>query len=59
MEITPKLSKAAIGGCQVYKDLYEKQFDLTKPVRMGIIVELDDPNYHDALKKLDIRLWVV
>lgn len=59
MEITPKLSKAAIGGCQVYKELYEKEFKPNLPVKMGIIVEMDDPNYHSMLEKLKIRLWVV
>jgi len=59
MEITPKLSKMAIGGCLAYKDLYEKQFKPDLPVKMGIIVEVDDPNYHSTLEKLDIRLWVV
>ena len=59
MEITPKLSKAAIGGCMAYKDLYEKQFKPDLPVKMGIIVEVDDPAYHSTLKNNDIRLWVV
>jgi len=59
MEITPKLSKAAIGGCQVYKELYEKEFKPKLPVKMGIIVEMDDPNYHSMLEKLGITLWVV
>lgn len=59
MEITPLLSKPAIGGCQVYQDLYIKQFKPEKPVKLGIIVEVDDPAYHDTLKKLNIELWVV
>jgi len=59
IEITPKLSKAAVGGCEVYKELYEKQFKPELPVKMGIIVEMDDPNYHSTLEKLDIKLWVV
>lgn len=59
MEITPKVSKAAIGGCLAYADLYDKQFKPTKTVNCGIIVEVDDPAYHDTLKKLDISLWVV
>jgi len=59
MEITPLLSKPAIGGCLAYKDMYEKQFKPEKPVRCGIIVEVDDPAYHDTLKNLDIELWVV
>lgn len=59
MEITPKLSKAAVGGCEVYKDLYEKLFEPELPIKLGIIVEMDDPNYHSTLEKLDIRLWVV
>ena len=59
MEITPKVSKAAVGGCLTYKELYVKQFKPSKPVKMGIIVEVDDPAYHDTLKKLNIELWVV
>lgn len=59
MEITPKLSKAAIGGCLAYRDLYINQFNPEKAVKCGIIVEMDDPNYHSTLEKLDIKLWVV
>lgn len=59
MEITPKVSKAAIGGCIAYRDMYLRNFIPTKPVKLGIIVELDDPNYHPTLKALRIRLWVV
>jgi len=59
MEITPLLSKAAVGGCQVYKELYEKQFKPDLPVKMGIIVEVDDPAYHSTLKNNNISLWVV
>jgi len=59
MEITPKVSKASVGGCMTYKDLYIKQYSPTKPVKLGIIVEVDDEAYHDTLKKNDIKLWVV
>ena len=59
MEITPLLSKAAVGGCQVYKDLYLQQYKPSKPVKCGIIVEVDDPAYHDTLKNNKIALWVV
>lgn len=59
MEITPLLSKPAIGGCLAYKDMYVKQFKPSKPVRCGIIVEVDDPAYQDTLKNLEIALWVV
>jgi len=59
IEITPKVSKAAVGGCLTYKDLYEKQFNPEKPVKLGMIVEVDDPAYHNTLKNLDITLWVV
>jgi len=59
MEITPKLSKAAVGGCQLYKSMYELQFKPEKPVKMGIIVEVDDPAYHPVCKALRIRYWVV
>jgi len=59
MEITPLLSKAAVGGCQVYKDLYEKQYKPDKPVRLGIIVGVDDPAYHSTLENNNISLWVV
>jgi len=59
MEITPKVSKAAVGGCLTYKELYEKEFKPSKPVKMGIICEFDDPGYHPILKKEKIGLWVV
>lgn len=59
MEITPKVSKAAIGGVLSYKDMYIKEYRPTKPVKLGIIVEVDDEAYHDTLKKNDIKLWVV
>ena len=59
MEITPKVSKAAVGGCLFYKQLYIEQFHPTKPVNLGIICEMDDPAYHQILKNNDIRLWVV
>ncbi|GAH91292.1 unnamed protein product, partial [marine sediment metagenome] len=41
MEITPKVSKASVGGCIAYRDLYIKQFQPEKPVKCGIIVEMD------------------
>jgi len=59
MEITPKLSKAAIGGCLSYRDMYIKLFQPSLPVKMGIIVEVDDQAYHDTLKNYEIQLWVV
>lgn len=59
MEITPKVSKASVGGCLAYRDLYIKQFKPEKPVKCGIIVEMDDPAYHDTLKNNEIALWVV
>lgn len=59
MEITPKVSKAAIGGVLSYKDMYIKEYKPTLPVKLGIIVEVDDEAYHDTLKKNDITLWVV
>jgi len=59
MEVTPKVSKAAVGGCLTYKELYEKEFKPSLPVKLGIICEMDDPAYHSVLKSNDIRLWVV
>lgn len=58
-EITPKVSKAAIGGCLTYKNLYKKQYRPSKPIKCGIIVEVDDEAYHDTLKELDLLLYVV
>ena len=59
MEITPKLSKPAVGGCLVYKNLYVKQFQPKVPVKLGIIVEVDDPAYHETCKRLGITWYVV
>jgi len=58
-EITPKVSKAAVGGVLTYRDLYIKQFKPHVPVHVGIIVEMDDKAYHPTLDKLGIKLWVV
>jgi len=59
LEVTPKLSKAAIGGVETYRDLYIKQFKPKYPVHLGIVVEVDDRAYHDTLRKYGIKLWVV
>jgi len=59
IEVTPKVSKAAIGGCITYRDLYIKQFNPEKEVKLGIIVEMDDPAYHSTLENNKIALWVV
>ena len=59
LEVTPKLSKAAIGGCVTYRELYMKQFNPKYPVHLGIVVEVDDLAYHDTLKRYGITLWVV
>jgi len=59
MEITPKLSKAAIGGVAVYRDLYQKQYKPNVPVFVGVICELDDPAYAPFAKERNIRVWVV
>jgi len=59
MEITPKLSKPAVGGVLVYRDLYLTQFKPDVPTKMGIIVEVDDPAYHKTCKKNNIEWWVV
>jgi len=58
-EITPKVSKAAVGGCLTYKELYEELFKPSLPVKLGIICEMDDKAYHPTLDKLGIELWVV
>ena len=58
-EITPKVSKAAVGGVLTYRDLYIEQFKPKVPVYVGIIVEMDDKAYHPTLDKLGIELWVV
>jgi len=59
LEITPKLSKAAIGGVLTYRDLYQEQYRPGVPVFVGIVVEVDDPAYHPTLQKNNIKLWVV
>lgn len=59
LEVTPKLSKAAIGGCVTYRELYERQFKPKFPVHLGIVVEVDDLAYHDTIRRYGITLWVV
>lgn len=59
IEVTPKLSKTAIGGCITYRELYMKQFTPKYPVHIGIVVEVDDLAYHDTIRRYGITLWVV
>jgi len=59
LEVTPKLSKAAIGGVVTYRDMYMKQFNPRAPTNVGIVVEVDDLAYHATLQKYGIKLWVV
>jgi len=59
LEVTPKLSKAAIGGCITYRELYIKQFKPKDPVHLGIGVEVDDLAYHPTISRFGIHLWVV
>ena len=59
IEITPKLSKPAVGGCLLYKDLYLEQLKPDVPVKLGIVVEVDDSAYHKTCRKNNITWWVV
>jgi hypothetical protein len=59
IEITPKLSKTAIGGVVTYREMYMKQFHPGKPTNVGIVVEVDDLAYHDTMNRYGITLWVV
>lgn len=59
LEVTPKLSKAAIGGCITYRELYMRQFNPKFPVHLGIVVEVDDLAYHDTANRYGIKIWVV
>jgi len=59
IEITPKLSKAPLGGVLTYRDLYKKQYKPGLPVKVGVVVEVDDPAYHDTYKKYGVSWWVV
>jgi hypothetical protein len=59
LEVTPKLSKAAIGGVVTYREMYMKQFNPPTPTNVGIVVEVDDLAYHDTMNRYGIKLWVV
>ena len=59
IEITPKLSKAAVGGCLFYRELYKEQYKPGVPVFCAVVCEVDDPAYHIITKKESIRVWVV
>lgn len=59
LEVTPKLGKAVVGGILMYKYMYEDQYSPMLPVRLGIIVAMDDPSYHPLLEREHIKLWVV
>jgi len=59
LEVTPKVSKAAVGGVLLYKQLYRAQYKPFLPVHLGMVVAIDDPAYHQLLKENNIRLWIV
>lgn len=59
LEITPKLSKASIGGVVTYREMYMKEFNPGTPTNVGIVVEVDDLAYHATLDRYGIKLWVV
>jgi len=59
LEVTPKLSKAAVGGCTVYRQLYMEQFKPGVPTNVGIVVEVDDKAYHTTCDRYGIKVWVV
>ena len=59
IEITPKLSKAPLGGVLAYRELYKKQYKPGVPVKVGVVVEMDDPAYHDVYKMYGVEWWVV
>jgi len=59
IEITPKLSKAAIGGVISYRELYMEQYKPGKPVNVAIVCELDDPAYKTTCERFGIKVYVV
>lgn len=59
LEVTPRESTRALGAMLVYKDLYLRQFKPTKPVSLGLVVEMADPALAMVRAAQGIRLWVV
>ena len=59
LEVTPKLSRAAVGGLLLYKQMYAAQYHPMLPIHLGVVVAMDDPAYHPLLAQNNIRLWVV
>ena len=59
IEITPKLSKAAIGGVVTYRELYMAQYKPNVDVYLGVVCEVDDPGYKTTCQRFGIKVWVV
>jgi len=59
LEVTPKLSRAAVGGLLLYKQLYKAGYHPLPPLYLGVITAIDDPAYHPLLKENNITHWVV
>jgi hypothetical protein len=59
IEITPKLSKAAIGGVISYRELYQTQYKPKVAVSLAVVCEVDDPAYHTTCNRFGIKIWVV
>lgn len=59
IEITPKISKAAIGGVITYRELYKDQYKPGVPVFVAVVCEVDDPAYRFIAEKQGIHVWIV
>ena len=59
IEITPKLSKAAIGGVMSYRELYMAQYKPGVDVYLAVVCEVDDPAYHSTCERFGIKIFVV
>ena len=59
IEVTPKVSKAAVGGLFLYRQMYRAQYHPVLPVHLVCVVAIDDTAYHNLLTENKITLFVV
>ena len=59
IEITLKLSKAAVGGVVTYREMYMDQYKPGRPTNVAVVCEVDDPAYHSTCERFGIKIFVV
>jgi len=59
IQVTDIIRDSAISRVLKYKMEYERQYKPTKPVKMGLVAARDNVAFHEMLRQLGIKWWIV